>query len=75
MLIEEDDVFKFNCHDMRPDDFLSLQLVAFADELPAEHADKDDKMKLEFQRRYKQCANDQGLLILAKSDLKLSYLM
>ena len=27
VLIEEDDLFKFNCGDIKPNDFVSLQLV------------------------------------------------
>ena len=33
MLIEEEDLFKFNCKDIQPDDFVSLQLVALNEDL------------------------------------------
>ena len=33
MQIEEDDIFKFNCHNIMPDDFVSLQLVVNPDHI------------------------------------------
>ena len=70
MQIEEGDVFKFNCENINEDDFVSLQIVVSIDDLNLVEHDL-----LELQKQYKVNINAHGLLVLAKSDLKLSYLM
>ena len=32
LLVEEDDLFKFNCQEILPDDFISLQVVVSPDD-------------------------------------------
>ena len=76
MLIEEDDLFKFNCEDIQPEDFVSFQLVASEYEIPdASNAIIADSQKRVLLQKCKENTDDNGLLVLAKSDLKLTYLM
>ena len=76
MLIEEDDIFKFNCENIQPDDFVSFQLVTSQYEIPEiSKASIDDSQKRVLLQKCKENTDENGLLVLAKSDLKLSYLL
>ena len=69
--IEEDDLFKFNCEKIDTFDQLSLQLVVCTEDL-------DDLYGYDNQELFQKVHNeldDDGLLVLAKADISLPYLM
>lgn len=80
MLIEEDDIFKIYCDKIGPDDYFCLQLVTSADEYlqapvitsPEDGAGIDQK---QLDELFQSMVNEQGLLVLAKSEMKLAYLI
>ena len=78
--MEEDDLFKIHSDNLKEDAFLSLHLVAPSDcnfeaEGMTQGPDGADISNQDLQEVIRNLVNEQGLLVLATSQLNIEYLV